>query len=81
MNVMKAKVGKISNDSQRMLGQEKEETVHHIICRGSKIIQSESKKRHDKVTAVLHWCLCRMSAILLRNNGGNASQKKKIVRK
>ena len=37
----------------------KEETIDHLVSSCSKIAQTDCKERHDKVTSMLHWNLCR----------------------
>ena len=37
---------------------EKDETVMHTLSECSKLGKTEYKKRHDKVTTMVHWKLC-----------------------
>ena len=39
-------------------GNERGETVEHIICECKKLAQREYKRRHDTVAKLVHWKLC-----------------------
>ena len=41
------------------LCKEKDETIDHLISSCSKIAQTDYKERHNKVTSMLHWNLCK----------------------
>ena len=40
-----------------------DETVFHILCESPKMAQTDYKKRHDKVSQLVHWNLCRRYGI------------------
>ena len=50
----------------RMCG-EREETVAHIVSECKKLAQNEYKNwRHDKVAAIIHWELCKMYGVVVK---------------
>ena len=58
-NMIKFKIDKTSPSPLCRLCRKKGETVDHILSGCEKLAQSEYKKRHDKVAAAVHWCMCR----------------------
>ena len=47
---------------------ERDETVNHLVSECSKLAQREYKRRHDWVSRRVHWEVCRMYGIELREN-------------
>ena len=58
-NAIKARVDKTSSNSKFRLCKVKEETIDHLMSSCNKIVQTDYKERHDKVSSMLHWNLCR----------------------
>ena len=38
---------------------DRDETINHIISKCSKLAQKEDKTRHDRVSKMIHWELCK----------------------
>ena len=59
-NYIKAKIDKMQQNSKCRLYDVRDETINHI-SECSKLAQKESKTRHDWVSKVIHWKLCKKS--------------------
>ena len=44
---------------------EKDETIFHILSEISDLVQSEYRKKHDKVAQIIHWNLCKRCVLPL----------------
>ena len=62
-NYIKQRIDKQDVSAMCRMCAENIETVHHIISSCPKLAQSEYKKRHDKVAAIVHWNLCKTNKI------------------
>ncbi len=58
-NYIKHKIDKTAASPLCRLCHQKNETVDHILSCCPKLCQTEYKRRHDKVAAAVHWCMCR----------------------
>ena len=58
-NHLKARTGKIQQNSKCRLRGERVETINHIISECSKLAQKEYKTRHDWVSKVFHCEMCK----------------------
>ena len=58
-NMIKFHIDKTSPSPRCRLCHNRNETVDHILSGCEKLAQSEYKKRHDKVAAAIHWCMCK----------------------
>ena len=58
-NNIKAKVGKTQQNSRCRLCSDRDETINYIISVCSKLAQKEYKTRHDWMSKVIHWELCK----------------------
>ena len=58
-NPIKAKIDKTQQNSKYRLCGDGDETVNHIINECSKLAQKEYKARHDWVSKVIHWDMCK----------------------
>ena len=58
-NMIKFSIDKTSPSPRCRLCHNRNETVDHILSGCEKLAQSEYKKRHDKVAAAIHWCMCK----------------------
>jgi len=57
-NAVKVKIDKQEGETTCRMCKNREETVTHTISECVKLAQLEYKKRHDKVSAAVHWSLC-----------------------
>ena len=60
-NHIKARIDKTQQNSKGRLWGNRDETINHIISEWSKLAQREYKARHDWVSKVIHWEMCRKS--------------------
>ena len=58
-NHIKARIDKTQQNSKCGLCGDRDETINHIISECSKLAQKEYKARHDWVSKVTHWKMCR----------------------
>ena len=58
-NHIKARIGKMQQNSKCRLCGDRDETTIHIISECSKLAQKEYKTRHDCVGKVIHWEMCK----------------------
>ena len=56
---VKRKIDKTQKTCKCRLRSDRDETVHHIINKCSKLVQKENKTRHDWVGKVINWELCK----------------------
>ena len=60
-NHIKARIDKTQQNSKCRLCGDRDETTNHIISECSKLAQKEYKTRHDWVSKVIHWEMCKKS--------------------
>ena len=58
-NHIKARIDKAQQNSKCRLCGDRDETINHIISECSKLAQKEYKTRHDWVSKVIHWEMCK----------------------
>ena len=58
-NHIKARIDKTQQTSKCRLSSDRDETINHIISECSKLAQKEYKARHDWVSKVIHWEMCK----------------------
>ena len=58
-NHIKARIDRTQQNSKCRLCGNRDETINHIISECSKFIQKEYKARHDWVSKVIHWEMCK----------------------
>ena len=58
-NHIKARIDKTQQNSKYWLCGDRDETINHIISECSKLAQKEYKARHDWVSKVIHWEMCK----------------------
>ena len=58
-NHIKARIDKTQQNSKCRLCGDRDETINHIISECSKLAQKEYKARHDWVSKVIHWEMCK----------------------
>ena len=58
-NQIKARIVKMQQNRKCRLCGDRDETINHIISECSKLAQKESKTRHDSVSKVIHWEMCK----------------------
>ena len=58
-NHIKARIDKTQQNSKCRLCGGRDETINHIISKCNKLAQKEYKARHDWVSKVIHWEMCR----------------------
>ena len=58
-NHIKARIDKTQQNSKCRLCSDRDETINHIISECSKLAQKEYKARHDWVSKVIHWEICK----------------------
>ena len=56
---IKARIDKTQQNSKCRLCGDRDETINHIISECSKLAQKEYKTRHDWVSKVIHWQMCK----------------------
>ena len=56
---IKARIDQTQQNSKYRLCGDRDETINHIISECSKLEQREYKARHDWVSKVIHWEMCR----------------------
>ena len=59
-NYIKARIDKTQQNSKCRLCVDRDETINHLISECSKLAQKEYKTRHDRVSKVIHWELCKI---------------------
>ena len=58
-NHIKARIDKTQQNSKCRLCGDRDETINHIISECSKLAQREYTARHDWVSQVIHWKMCK----------------------
>ena len=58
-NHIKARIYKTQQNSKCRLCGDRDETINHIISECSKLAQKEYKTRHDWVSKMIHWKMCK----------------------
>ena len=58
-NRIKARIDKTQQNSKCRLCDDRDETINHIMSECSKLAQKEYKTRHDWVSKVIHWEMCK----------------------
>ena len=58
-NHIKARIDKMQQNSKCRLCSDRDETINHIISECSKLAQKEYKTRHNWVSKVIHWEMCK----------------------
>ena len=58
-NHIKASIDKTQQNSKCRLYSDRDEMINHIISECSKLTQKEYKARHDWVSKVIHWEMCK----------------------
>ena len=58
-NHIKARIDKTQQNTKCRLCGDRDETINHIINECSKLAQKEYKARHNWVSKVIHWEMCR----------------------
>ena len=58
-NHIKARIDQMQQNSKCRLCGDRDETINHIISECSKLAQKEYKIRHDWVSKVIHWEMCK----------------------
>ena len=58
-NHIKVRIDKTQQNSKCRLCGDRDETINHIISECSKLAQREYKARHDWVSKVIHWEMCK----------------------
>ena len=58
-NHIKVRIDKTQQNSKCRLCGDRDETTNHIISKCSKLAQKEYKARHDWVSKLIHWEICR----------------------
>ena len=58
-NHIKARIDKTQQNGKCTLCSNRDETINHIISECSKFSQKEYKTRHDWVSKVIHWEMCK----------------------
>ena len=58
-NHIKARIDKTQQNSKCCWCSDKDKTINHIICECSKLAQKECKTRHNWVSKVIHWVMCK----------------------
>ena len=58
-NHNKSRIDKTQQNSKCRLCADRDETINHIISECSKLAQKDYKARHDWVSKVIHWEMCR----------------------
>ena len=58
-NDIKARIGKMLQNSRCRLCGDGDKTINHIISECSKLAQKEYKTKHDWLGKVIHWELCK----------------------
>ena len=58
-NHIKVRIDKMQQNSKCRLCSDRNETINHIISECSKLAQKEYKARHDWVSKVIHWEMCK----------------------
>ena len=58
-NHIKARIDKMQQNSKCRLCGDRDETINHIISECSKLAQKEYEERHDCLSKVIHWKMCR----------------------
>ena len=53
------RIDKTQQNSKCRLCDDRNETINHIISECSKLAQKEYKTRHDRVSKVIHWEMCK----------------------
>ena len=66
-NHIKARIDKTQQNSKCRLCGDRDETINHIISECSKLARKEYKARHDWVSKVIHWEMCRKFQFNLTN--------------
>ena len=59
INHIKARIDKTQQNSKCRLCGDRDETINHIVSECSKLAQKEYKARHDWVSKVIHWEMCK----------------------
>ena len=58
-NYVKARIDKTQQNSKCRLCVDRDETINHIISECCKLAQKEYMARHDWVSKVIHWEMCK----------------------
>ena len=58
-NYLKARIDKTQQNSKCKLCDDRDETINHIVSKGSKLVQKEYKTRYDWVGKVIPWEMCK----------------------
>ena len=66
-NAIKAYIDKSQEQSKCRKCGERDETVNHLVSECSKMAQREYKRRHDWVARRVHWEVCRMYGIEVKD--------------
>ena len=66
-NAIKAYIDKSQEQSKCRMCGERDETVNHLVSECSKMAQREYKRRHDWVARRVHWEVCRMYGIEVKD--------------